>query len=373
MKALLPLTVLLACNFAFVVGSPALAQERATAETGETAGTAETVGTAETAATGETALAEKLEEFEECLECEDLDDGEDRVAMGQNLVIEEGETVDGDAVCIGGNLTVRGTVCGDAVCVGGLLTATPTAVICGDAVSVGGTTDLSPQADIRGERVAVEGNIPGLQGLKWLGLLGEAASDLADRITAAASEVVFFGFLIFLALLLTVFLPRQAERVEEHLAGAFPYSALIGVAALILIPLATLVLTISIVGIPIVPLLLLAMLVCMFVGYIVMGRVLGRKLVGERHAMYQIFIGLLVLQGPALFGDLLSLPGGLLEKIGGIFVGIGWVIFIGVSFIGLGAVVYSKFGKRTLADTEKARDERKAARANKAAPPASTG
>ena len=366
MKALLSITVLLTLNLAFVAAQPALAQvpEAAAAET---AATGETAATAETAATGETALAEPRVEVE--VYCEE-GDGEDRVVIGQDLVVEEGEVVEGDAVCIGGNLTVKGTVNGDVVCIGGHLRVEPTAVICCDAVNVGGTSDISPQAEIGGERVSVEGDIPGLKGLKWFGVLGEAASDLSKRIVEVVKEVVFFGFLMLVALLLTVFLPRQFGRIDEHLDGDFPRSALLGVGIMILLPVALVFMAVSIIGIPLIPIVILAAVVAIFVGYVVMARIIGRRLVGEKHVMFQVFIGLLLLHGAALLGDIIALPGGPMEKIGGVFAGVGKIIFIAASGIGMGAVVYSRFGKRTLAETEAAREAKKN---NKTPPPAKTG
>ncbi len=370
MKVLLPITVLLTLNVAFVAAQPALAQEPETAAA-ETAATGETAGTAEAAATGEIALTLDLEELDElCGECEDVD-GEDRVAMGQDLVIEEGEVVEGDAVCIGGNMTVRGTVNGDVVCVGGLLRVEPTAVICCDVVSVGGTADISPEAEVGGEQVNVEGGIPGLKGLKWLGVLGEAASDLTNRIVELVKEVVFFGFLMLVALLLTAFLPRQFGRVDEHLAGDFPRSALLGVGIMIILPVALVFMAISIIGIPLIPIVILAAIVAVLVGYVVMARIIGRRLVGEKHVMFQTFIGLLLLHGAALLGDIIALPGGPMEMVGGVFGGVGKIIFIAASGIGMGAVVYSRFGKRTLAETEAAREAKKTN--NKTSPPAKTG
>lgn len=367
MKALLPITVLLTLNLAFVAAQPALAQEPEAAAA-EAAATGETAATAETAATGETALAEPRVKVE--VRCEE-GDGEDRVAFGQDLVIEEGEVVEGDAVCIGGNMTVRGTVNGDVVCIGGHLRVEPTAVICCDAVSVGGTADISPQAEVGGERVSVEGDIPGLKGLKWFGVLGEAASDLSKRIVEVVKEVVFFGFLMLVALLLTVFLPRQFGRVDEHLDGDFPRSALLGVGIMILLPVALVFMAVSIIGIPLIPIVILAAVVAIFVGYVVMARIIGRRLVGEKHVMFQIFIGLLLLHGAALLGDIIALPGGPMETIGGIFTGVGKIIFIAASGIGMGAVVYSRFGKRTLAETEAAREAKK--NNNKTSPPAKAG
>lgn len=366
MKVLLPITILLALNLTFIGAQAAFAQEPETV-TAETAATGETAGTAEAAATAETAGAERRVEVEVCCE----EDGEDRVAMGRDLVIEDGEVVEGDAVCIGGNLTVKGTVNGDVVCVGGHLRVEPTAVICCDVVSVGGTADISPEAEVGGEKVTMEGNIPGLKGLKWLGVLGEAASDLSKRIVEVVKEVVFFGFLMLVALLLTAFLPRQFGRVDEHLAGDFPRSALLGVGIMIILPVALVFMAISIIGIPLIPIVILAAIVAVLVGYVVMARIIGRRLVGEKHVMFQIFIGLLLLHGAALLGNIIALPGGPMETIGGVFGGVGKIIFIAASGIGMGAVVYSRFGKRTLAETEAAREAKK--NNNKTSPPAKTG
>jgi hypothetical protein len=364
MKVLLPITVLLALNLTFVGARAALAQEPETAA--ETAGTGETAATTETAATAETTAAERRVEINLTAEA---GEGEDRVVVGQDLVIEKAEVVEGDAVCIGGNLTVRGTVKGDAVSVGGKLTVASTAVIGGDAVTVGGTSDISPQAQVGGEKVAVEGNIPGLKGIKWLGILGEAASDVTKRVVEVVKEVVFFGFLMLVALLVTAFLPRQFGRVAEHLSGDFPRSTLLGVAIMVLLPLALVFMAVSIVGIPLVPIVILAAVVALLVGYVAMARIIGRRLVGEKHVMFQVFLGLLLLHGAALLGDIIALPGGPMEDIGGVFTGVGKIIFIAASGIGMGAVVYSSFGRRSLAETVAAREAKKNGGPAKPAPP----
>jgi hypothetical protein len=364
MKTLFPIALLLAFNLTFIGAQAALAQEPETAA--GTAATGETPATAETAATPETAAPEPRVEIELMAGEED---GEDRVAFGQDLVIEEREVVEGDAVCIGGNLTVKGTVKGDAVSVGGKLTVASTAVIDGDAVSVGGTTDISPEAEVGGEKVAVEGDIPGLKGVKWLSIAGRAASDLTKRVVEVVKEVVFFGFLMLVALLLTAFLPRQFGRVDEHLAGDFPRSTLAGVGIMILLPLSLVFMVLSIIGILFIPIVVLAAVLAVLVGYVAMARIIGRRLVGDKHVMFQIFIGLLLLHGAALLGDIISLPGGPMETIGGVFTGVGKIIFIAASGIGMGAVVYSQFGRRTLAETVARREAKKN---NKAAPPAKT-
>ncbi len=78
------------------------------------------------------------------------------VRMGQDVVIEAGETVE-EVVVIGGDLEVRGQVEGDAVAVGGSVMLGPGAMVGGDAVSVGGSLDIDPGAIVEGDEVEVGG------------------------------------------------------------------------------------------------------------------------------------------------------------------------------------------------------------------------
>jgi len=284
----------------------------------------------------------------------------DVVLFGQNKTIVAGEVVAGDVVVVGGNLKIDGTVKGDAVCVGGNLAVGPEAEIKGDLVNVGGKSDVDPAAEVGGDRVNVVGVPLGI--LKHFKHFKGVDHDRFDdgkgfvyRLAKLISELVFFLFLLFLALLMTVFMPRQLGRIDDHLTGDFPRSALLGVAVMILLPLVLIILAVTIVGIPLIPLVLLAVAVTCFMGYIAFGKVLGRKLMGERHVMLHILVGLALLQGASILGDLIALPGGSFMLVSGIFRTIGTIIFIGGGFLGLGAVVYSRWGKRTIAQTRTAR------------------
>jgi hypothetical protein len=157
--------------------------------------------------------------------------------------------------------------------------------------------------------------------------------------------------MLFMAFLLSVFIPRQLGNIEEHLTGDFPRSALLGVGALIVLPLVSLVFVITCVGIPFLPLLLLAVLVAWLLGYIAFSRVLGAKLLGEKPGMLQAFVGLVLVQSAPLTGDLINLPGGAFSTVAMVIRAIGAVIFIGVGLVGLGAALYSRWGKRTLAQS----------------------
>ena len=77
----------------------------------------------------------------------------DRVQVGRSIVVEENEQV-GDVVCIGCSIHMMGT-CGDAVAIGGSITIEGT--VKGDAVAVGGGIHLGENASISGDVVTVGG------------------------------------------------------------------------------------------------------------------------------------------------------------------------------------------------------------------------
>ncbi|MBN2370041.1 MAG: hypothetical protein JXO72_06100 [Vicinamibacteria bacterium] len=301
------------------------------------------------------------------MKCEQLERDrtrkKDAVTIGASRTIKAGEVVSGDAVVVGGNLKVHGSIVGDAVCVGGRMQVGPEAVVCGELVTVGGISEVDPDAYIKGQKVAVGGLNVGpfkiLRHLKgWDRRRPHHAAwsfDLGERFVELVSEVVLLLFMLFVGFLTTVFLPRQMDRIKEHLAQDFPRSALLGVGMMILVPVMAAVLLVTCIGIPFLPLLALAVVVTGTLGYIAFGHVLGQRLLGASHEMAQIFAGLLLLQGASILGNLIALPGGTFQTIGVVFDACGQVIFLGAATIGLGAVVYSRFGKRTLAESQTAR------------------
>ena len=79
----------------------------------------------------------------------------DRVQVGHSIVVEENEQV-GDVVCIGCSIHMMGT-CGDAVAIGGSITIEGT--VKGDAVAVGGGIHLDESASVAGDVVTVGGGL----------------------------------------------------------------------------------------------------------------------------------------------------------------------------------------------------------------------
>jgi len=268
----------------------------------------------------------------------------DAVSIGQGRIIGEDEIVK-DAVVIGANLIVNGTVNGNAVCIGGNLTVGPGATIKGDIVNIGGQLIVDPLAVTHGERVNVRGVLP-FGSFKGLGTF--------FKILRLVIDSVCFIFILFLALIMTAFMPRQFDHIEEYLTNEFPRCALLGIACMIGLPIVTVLLFISMVGILAVPFLALAVIVSCMMGVVVFGRVLGRKLLANSPIMLQVLIGLLLLYGLLLAGDIILLlsSGSVYSIIGHVLRWIGIIILICVNFIGLGAVVYSVWGTRGIAQVQ---------------------
>jgi predicted GTPase len=74
-------------------------------------------------------------------------DGKELVAVGNSVVLKEGET-SGDVVVVGGSATIDGAVNGDLVVVLGSATLGTNATVSGDLVVVAGTLQADPAAKI---------------------------------------------------------------------------------------------------------------------------------------------------------------------------------------------------------------------------------
>jgi len=289
----------------------------------------------------------------------------DLVLMGQSAEIREGETIPGSAVVVAGNLAIHGTVNGDAVCVGGKMTAGPKARIGGDLVTVGSIAEIDPAARIGGSKVNVGSFAPDL--IKRLIPMTESdrkaqrAAKSPEELKRRAVfffflEIVFLALLLFIALLMTTFLPVPFAHIAEHIHGDFGRSALLGLAVMVVFPLLLLILAVTVAGLPLIPIALLAAILGQLVGYVALGHALGRVWFGSKGPMIKTVAGLLALQAVAILGDIISLSAGPGAPFAVILGALGVLIFSVGSFIGLGAIISSRGGRRSLAQTMEARD-----------------
>ncbi len=195
------------------------------------------------------------------------------VKVGSDVHIEKDMRVD-DAVAVGGSVFVDGIVDGDAVAVGGSVHLGEEAIIHGDAVTVGGTIEEAEGSMVYGTTVDVgafdfknifEGScffdgakgIPGIpRGLKFIPLIG----------------------LIALVLLLAVLIPTELGTVASNIKNEPIMMFLWGILGVILIVPLALTLLISIVGIFLIPLEILAVFLATLIGYIAVAIIIGKKL-----------------------------------------------------------------------------------------------
>ncbi|MEO6913069.1 MAG: polymer-forming cytoskeletal protein [Candidatus Baltobacteraceae bacterium] len=169
-----------------------------------------------------------------------------------DVIVERDQVVDGDVTVMFGDATIEGTVNGDVTDVGGTVDPRPGSVITG---TVHGATSDSLHS------VA-----------PWLPFAGASAlmEENARMIAALAYSVVILLFFLIFPVRVRVAL----ERVERHPG----LSAAVGVLAFVaIIPLALLLL-VSIVGIPLVPLEFVALLAGIFIGQAALGLLVGRRL-----------------------------------------------------------------------------------------------
>src|SRR5262249_35988092 len=186
-----------------------------------------------------------------------------RVVFGHSLNIGADETVD-KAVAIGGSVTIAGHVQRDTVAVGGSVTLLPGARVEGDAVAVGGPVSVDPSAPLEGDRAALGGTIPTTIGsaTRWVVGGGRGMRSMFSRTARAVLVYV-------IALLIAAAFPGALSRVKTYLVDRPGLSALGGLAIIFgFVPLCVL-LAVTIIGIPLIPVAVLLLIALLFFGFTV--------------------------------------------------------------------------------------------------------
>ncbi|MEE8637625.1 MAG: hypothetical protein V3T21_01110 [Candidatus Margulisiibacteriota bacterium] len=243
----------------------------------------------------------------------------DLVRFGQDLEVPAGEVVSGNAVAIGGSLTVSGRVKGDAVAVGGSLYLKDRARVGGNAVSVGGVIEKSPRAVVKGD--VTEVSFAGMGGITP----GMAAGGLT-----IFSLLSFIGFLVLVIILVALF-PSQLEKVSSAVEGNLLKTFLYGLLVIILFVPVIILLAISIAGIVLIPVWAILVTVAGLFGYIAAAHFIGQKILKAakltvKTMMVETLVGIIIL---ALIG-LVPFAGCIIKAI--------------LGCMGLGGVALTRFG-----------------------------
>ncbi|MCJ7508948.1 MAG: polymer-forming cytoskeletal protein [candidate division Zixibacteria bacterium] len=281
------------------------------------------------------------------------------VVGNEDIVIEENEVVKEDVVSVwGGNITVRGRVKGDVVAVRSKILVTSTGVIEGDAVSVGGGIEKEPGGVIQGEIVDSRFPLMGQGGLPHSHLLGWQPFHpvLAIRGLMLFARIIKIMIFLLLAIIVFAIVPKNVEKIKNKIDHDFWISFLVGLAVLLLIAPAFLILfvllCITIIGIPVALIALpLAVAAYFLLAYTSGAYFLGNKLkektsIKPETPMMTLIVGVLAVEVVLLFARLIGIIGGPLVVLACIMAILGWVIFGVIITIGLGAGLLTRFGTR---------------------------
>ncbi len=254
--------------------------------------------------------------------------------IGESVIVDSGTKVS-SVTTINGQITINGKVEGNVTAIGDSIVLTKRAVVEGNVTSIGGVVVLGKGAEVQGKLTEINSSnvsdvISTLLSDDWEGW---------SWVWAIFSLIIFFSVLI-IALLLAALLPAHVRAVSQAMQAETLKVTLWGILGLILIvPLAVL-LTISVVGIVLIPLEIILVTCAALMGFIAMSQLIGQRAYGlfkrtNRHIIREIFWGLVVLWGVGWIPY------------------IGWMVKVIVLTLGLGAVIYTRFGTAHHTDPQK--------------------
>jgi len=195
------------------------------------------------------------------------------VQFGRNVTGPADERVDDDVVVLGGNADIKGYVTGDVVAIGGTVHARYGSRIDGDVVVVGGSLDRADGAVIGGDVVEAG------PGITWPHTFFAQRHFLPWKIAGFGVSATILGLFAwgFIALLGVLIMKDRLAVMAEALPAHPARAALYGLIGFALVPaailtatvasaLASVLLAITIVGIPLIPAVLAALLALILAG-----------------------------------------------------------------------------------------------------------
>jgi len=272
----------------------------------------------------------------------------DLVVFGGNVVIEEGAIVQGDMVVIGGNVNLHGSITGSTVTVGGSTNMSETAVVKGDLVTVGGSLSRDPGSEIQGEVVtnipAPDIRIPDIQVPDVPGVPDVPSPPNPPSVNfdfnPIGNFIRMFGTAIavsLLAILASLFLQPQIERVSQTVVGQPIIAGSFGLLTGVLAPFVLVILVVTLILIPVALLAVAVLALAWLFGLIAIGTEVGERFT---RAINQTWAPPLT-AGMGTFLMMLVV-GGI-----GMIPCIGWLATSLVALLGVGAVVLTIFGTQT--------------------------
>lgn len=270
------------------------------------------------------------------------------VRVRDDLTVDQKEDVRGNVIVVFGDLEVAGRVDGDVVNVFGNLILQPTAEVTGHVVAAGGTLEQDPDAAV-GEVVAVD---------LFGGTSDWSVSRLLHRgLVSFVGCQGLFLVMVIMAVIVVAIAPRAridnlARALRSAPGPAFGLGLVTALAGHLVIAILMAVLIITVIGLPLALLLAMVLLALLVAGVATTGLVVGeavcRRLGGFCTSPWLVVVvGLAALHAISFLGSLLNLFGGL-GGLAWLLMGLGIFVKLAAYFFGLGALVLTRLGARSV-------------------------
>lgn len=204
-------------------------------------------------------------------------------AAGGTVRLESGSVISGDVAVAGGNIEVDGTLKGKLRAAGGDVRIN--GPIAGDALIAAGTLDLGPNARIDGKLTFRGGTLiqdPAAQVSGGVEHMQRNATRNHHHERTLGERLLRGWFwiagLMVLAALIAAALPEPSRRMARELRERPWITPLVGFIALTAIPIAAVLLMITVIGIPLGLLAIIGYAALLLVGYVWLSVVLGGML-----------------------------------------------------------------------------------------------
>jgi len=248
--------------------------------------------------------------------------------IGEDITVEEGMRIN-NVLAINGQITVSGTVDGNVIAIGNSIVLTRRAVVRGNVFTVGGVI-------VTGKGAEVQGTITEINSSNISDVITRVLSDEWEGwswVFAIFSLTIFFSVLI-IAILIVVLMPKPIRVIAASIQEETVKITLWGLLGMVLVVPLAILLTVSVIGIVLIPLEMILVVSAGLLGFIAMSQLLGQKLYAlfkrpPQHIIRETFWGLVALW---LIGWIPY---------------IGWMVKVLALMMGLGSVIYTRFGSHS--------------------------
>ncbi|MBD3170268.1 MAG: hypothetical protein GF307_12350 [candidate division Zixibacteria bacterium] len=260
----------------------------------------------------------------------------DILKLGQDVIVEEAEEVYGSITVVSGDIIVRGRVEGDVTSVNGDVLVASTGKVFGNVSAFGGTVERESGSVVTGEKV--EATAYGLR---------------KPHISFPFSAVFFALIVLVFSLTAVTVAPKNVAKVQKAIESNVFKTFFLGYLFIMALPLAMLILVITVVGIPVagiaVPVLTAAAII---MGFSALSNIVGARFLEitrspEKSKVINVLIGGALMFALLIVGVLFDSIFGIFGSISNIFKIIGIVILCCIVLpISFGASVLTVLGTR---------------------------